>query len=102
MVFYIIFSVILAAFAVNNFNMVRAERKQLKRLEEMMEKRQHLDFISKLDKGSGISESEFILAVLEHIGTLDREKDIKPWVEVNIFLRHSFLFKIIYSFIFLF
>lgn len=64
--------------------MVRAERKQLKRFEDMMIKRQEMTFLSELDSGKGVTEPEFILAILEHLGVLNQEKDIKPWIEVRL------------------
>ncbi len=81
--FYIVFSTIIVAFAFNNFSILNEEKKQLLKMEEMMEKRRDLGFIAHLDKGQGISESQFILAVLEHLGTISREKDIKPWKAVS-------------------
>lgn len=51
--------------------------------EEILLKRRELQFLVDLDKGDGVSEEQFVLAILEHIGVLNRDKDILPWVEVS-------------------
>lgn len=61
--------------------MIREEQRELALLEEITVKKKDLAFISELDQGQGVSEGQFILAVLEHLGTLNFEKDIKPWRE---------------------
>ena len=40
-------------------------------------------FMKDLDKGNGVNKHEFLLAVLEHQGKLDYERDIAPWYEVR-------------------
>lgn len=84
--FYIVFSSVLAACAFNNFTLMDAEKKQLERLKEKIQKQQSFDILRSLDDGSGtgVTESEFILAVLKHMGTISEEKDIAPWREVHI------------------
>lgn len=61
--------------------MIREEQRELALLEEITVKKKDLAFISELDQGQGVSEGQFILAVLEHLGTLNFDKDIKPWRE---------------------
>lgn len=56
---------------------------QLKKDEEVLLKKKNMAFIADLDKGKGVTEGQFILAVLEHLGTVDYEKDVKPWQEVS-------------------
>lgn len=90
-IFYIIFSTVLFAFAFNNFNLIQEEVKQLKKEQEILEKKKNMGFIAELDKGKGVTEHQFILAVLEHLGTLDYEKDVLPWKEVS-FCRYLFLY----------
>lgn len=51
--------------------------------EEILARKQEMGFIADLDKGNGVTEGQFILAVLEHLGTLNFEKDVKPWQEVQ-------------------
>lgn len=79
---YITFSTVLFAFAFNTFNLIQEEVKQLKKEEDILAKKQDMGFLAKLDKGKGITEGQFVLAVLEHLGTIDYEKDVKPWQEV--------------------
>jgi hypothetical protein len=80
-IFYILFSTVLFAFAFNTFNIIQAEMEQLKKDEEVLLKKKNMAFIADLDKGKGVTEGQFILAVLEHLGTVDYEKDVKPWQE---------------------
>jgi hypothetical protein len=60
-----------------------AEKKQVRKLQDKLKKRQDLEFLAELDRGDGVKEADFILAVLEHIGTLNRERDISPWKKVS-------------------
>ena len=63
---------------------MQAEKKYVKRLKENFKKQQSFDILRALDDGSGkgVTESEFILAVLKHLGTISEEKDIAYWREV--------------------
>jgi hypothetical protein len=36
-----------------------------------------------MNEGRGVNKWEFVLTILEHIGTLDHDKDIAPWVKVS-------------------
>jgi hypothetical protein len=81
--FYIIFSTILLSFAIQNFQNLRAERSQLKKIEKMTAKMKDLHFLQELDCGEGISEEQFVIAMLNHLGTLDYDRDITPWVKVT-------------------
>lgn len=79
--FYIVFSTVLLAFAFNSFQTLKAEVARLKEHEEIVKRTQTLDKIKELDKGEGVSQDTFVLAILEHIGVLDRETDIEPWIK---------------------
>ncbi len=59
--------------------MIHVEVKKMKRLQAKLERQQNLDFLAELDKGDGVGESDFILAILEHNGTLNRDRAIVPW-----------------------
>lgn len=83
LVFYIILSTITFAFAFNQVSLLRAEQQQAAEMQLLLERRKDLGFIADLDKGNGVTEGKFILAILEHLGTLDFEKDIKPWRNVS-------------------
>ena len=80
---YIIFSTILFALAVNNFQMLKTQELQMKKLEQMNIRRKDLTFLEELDTGSGITKEQFVLALLVHLGTLDIDRDVKPWMEVQ-------------------
>lgn len=84
LVFYIIFSTLLSAFIYNSIQLLHAEKKQIRKLQEKLKKRQDLNFLAELDRGDGVKEADFILAVLEHIGTVSRERDILPWKKVSL------------------
>ena len=82
-------SVVLLGFIVNSVQQIHAERKQLKKIEEILVRKQNLAFVSKLglrndsvDRG-GMTEAEFILSILEHLGTVDHQRDIVPWSQVT-------------------
>jgi hypothetical protein len=64
---------------------LREEKKQVQKLQERLKKQKDMSFLMKLDKGNGVSQAEFILASLEHIGILDRQCDIEPWITVSSF-----------------
>jgi hypothetical protein len=80
--FYIIFSTVLLGFAIQNFQMIKSEEKYLKTVQKMKLKMKDLSFLSNLDSGDGISEEQFVLAMLSHLGTVKFDRDIQPWIEV--------------------
>lgn len=79
--FYMIFSTVLFAFAFNNLQMLRAKRKQMHKLEAMIQKRKDLRFLLDMDTGDGVTEDQFILALLLHFGNVEYQADVQPWVE---------------------
>eukprot|EP01031_Cornospumella_fuschlensis_P025913 gene25913-31296_t len=78
---YIIFSTALFAFALNNVARLREKEREIIRLEEIIEKRKDLSFVSELDDGQGVSKEQFVLALLLHCGIIDKQKDVQPWME---------------------
>ena len=81
---YITISTVVFAFAFNTFATIREEQQQLRTMAEIMLKQKDLGFITELDKGDGVREEQFILAILCHVGVLDIEKNVKPWQEVSV------------------
>lgn len=79
LIFYITLSTITFAFAFNQVSLLRVEQEQAAQMQELLARRRDLGFIADLDQGNGVTEGTFILAILEHLGTLDFDKDIKPW-----------------------
>lgn len=79
---YTFFSTILMAFAISNLRSLHGERKQLKKALEFAEKQQTLDKLKLLDTGKGVPRDTYILAVLEQLGVVNHDIDIKPWIEV--------------------
>lgn len=64
--------------------MVQAQKKQLERIERMTLRAKDLRFLCDLDEnGDGISEEKFVLSILQHLGKIDHEQDVKPWLEVS-------------------
>jgi hypothetical protein len=49
---------------------------------ELLNLNKKFDFLLELNGGHGVSKYLFVLTILEHLGTLDRNKDIDPWVKV--------------------
>jgi hypothetical protein len=80
---YIITSTTLIFFAFNHFSTLHEDFKRIKEVATLAEKRQTLLKLKELDTGRGVPMDTFILAVLEQIGTVDREKDIEPWIRVS-------------------
>ncbi len=80
--FYILFSTVLSAFAFNNFQLLQAEKKNIEKFKKKLEKQGDLTFLCALDNGNGLTQPEFVLALLEHLGTIDYKKDVKPLIEV--------------------
>lgn len=83
LIFYVLISTLLLALAFNHFHELKEEKERVKLARRLLLKRQNLDFIIKLDKGQGITEHQFVLAILEHLGTIDYEEHVLPWKEVS-------------------
>ena len=54
----------------------------LQNRKELLNLSKKFDFLLELNGGHGVSKYLFVLTILEHLGTLDRNKDIDPWVKV--------------------
>ncbi len=64
--------------------MVKAQQKKLEKIEKMSIREKDLGFLVDLDhEGKGVSEERFILEILQHIGKIDYEEDVKPWLQVS-------------------
>ncbi len=84
--FYIIISIVLIAYAINSFNAVLVAQNTLRKRKLLLKQMQSLDFIADLNDGQGVRKHEFVLAVLSHLGVLDKERDVDPWMKVGILL----------------
>lgn len=80
---YIIVSACLVTYLFSNLNIVKNGLKLLNEKEAQAQKRMTLEFMLKMDSGKGITEAEFVLAILEHEGIISKETHIKPWAEVR-------------------
>lgn len=79
------------AYLFSNLNLVKNGMKLLNDKEKRAQKLLNLDFVLNLDaSGQGVTQAEFILAVLEHEGIISKEKNIIPWAEVR--FKCSFFF----------
>lgn len=83
--FYILLSVTLLALAINNLYALIRNRKVMSQRKNMLQLQQKLHFLADVNDGRGVNKFEFVLTILEHIGTLDYDKDIAPWLQVSIF-----------------
>lgn len=81
--FYIIFSTVLMTFAFNNFKNLSEDFQRLKEAAEFAKRKKTLAKIKELDTGNGVPMDAFLLAVLEQLGVLDRERDLDPWIKVR-------------------
>jgi hypothetical protein len=82
--FFIVVSTIVSAFTINNFQLLQAKTRNIQRFEIGLEKQKDMSFLMEfVDRPEPFTESEFVLAVLKHIGKLDQDKDIQPWLEVG-------------------
>jgi hypothetical protein len=77
------------AFAITNIADTHQERKHLKKMLALAERRQALGKIVDLDAGDGVRRDTFVLAVLEQLGVLDRDLDIIPWIKVQQCITYS-------------
>lgn len=68
-----------------NYETIRKIKREILKRQVMMLKRRDLHTVAELDNGDGISEAQFVLAILERIGVLDHRNDISPWIEVSIY-----------------
>jgi hypothetical protein len=80
---YILLSAGLVTYAFSSLHLMKAGIKALNEDEERTLKRRELEFMMRLDTGSGVTQAEFILAILEQQGIIDARKDIGPWKEVT-------------------
>eukprot|EP00598_Pedospumella_elongata_P004003 CAMPEP_0184982700 /NCGR_PEP_ID=MMETSP1098-20130426/12127_1 /TAXON_ID=89044 /ORGANISM="Spumella elongata, Strain CCAP 955/1" /LENGTH=377 /DNA_ID=CAMNT_0027506441 /DNA_START=250 /DNA_END=1383 /DNA_ORIENTATION=+ len=78
---YIILSTILLTFAFNNFQTLNQDFERLKEAAEFAKRKKSLAKIKELDTGHGVPLDTFLLAVMEQLGVLDRERDLGPWIK---------------------
>jgi hypothetical protein len=81
--FFIIISTALLGLAINNIYALSQNRKVLHQRRTMLKLQRKLHFLADMNEGRGVNKWEFVLTILEHIGTLDHDKDIVPWVRVS-------------------
>jgi hypothetical protein len=83
--FYILVSTALLGLAINNVYTLIQNRKYLSQRKQLLKLEKKLHFLADMNDGCGVSKFEFVLTILEHIGKLDRETDIAPWLKVQFF-----------------
>ena len=71
------------AFAFSNLQVMKSGEESLTEEEVRISKRKTLEFMKDMDRGNGVTQSEFLLAILEHEGVIDRARNITPWIEVR-------------------
>ena len=90
--FYIILSVTLLGLSIQNLYALLRNRKVLAKRKELLQLQRKLHFLADLNDGRGVGRFEFVLTILEHIGTLDHDKDIAPWLKVSTTLYCTILY----------
>ena len=70
-------------YAFSNLHLMNAGLRLLNEDEDRTQKRQNFEFLVNMDTGNGLTQAEFVLAILEQQGVVDRERDVMPWVEVG-------------------
>ena len=89
--FYIVISVTLLGLAIQNLYSLIRNRKVLAQRKELLVLQQKLHFLADMNEGRGVNKFEFVLTILEHIGTLDHDKDIAPWLQVTVISKQSLI-----------
>jgi hypothetical protein len=84
--FYIFLSTALLAYMLNNLYAMLQNRKILHQRKQLLKLQKRLHFLADMNDGRGLTKYEFVLAILEHIGTIDHEKDVAPWLKVSPYL----------------
>lgn len=83
LIFYILLSTTLLGLAINNVYTLLQNRKFLSQRKQLLKLQRKLHFLADMNDGRGVNKFEFVLTILEHIGTLDHDKDIAPWLKVR-------------------
>eukprot|EP01038_Epipyxis_sp_PR26KG_P009260 gene9260-12475_t len=82
LLFYITISIILVGYCIACFSALLEEQRSNRKFDEIQRKRLDMISLVNLNEGKGgVNKHQFALAVLEHIGTINNEIDIKPWFE---------------------
>ncbi len=81
--FYIIISIVMNAYAIKCFTQLLSAQKQTRKRKKLLKQMQSLEFVEELSGAQLVGKHQFTLAVLAHLGVLDREKDIVPWMKVS-------------------
>jgi len=78
-------SVITIATAITNIETIRHEIILQKKSEEMMAKRLDFAWLQALDadRGGGVDKLAFLVGILSHLGKLDYQEDVEPWLKVR-------------------
>lgn len=87
---YIIVSAGLVAYLFGNLHMLKAAINLLNEDEARAKRRLSMEYMIQMDKGAGVTQSEFVLAILEQQGIIDFERDILPWQQVTVTYKSHF------------
>eukprot|EP01038_Epipyxis_sp_PR26KG_P007294 gene7294-9937_t len=79
LVFYILISTVTVGYAINNFTSLVAELRSNQLMEDAFQHRSTIDYLSSnMNDFKGMNKNEFILAMLVHVGKIDKATDIEP------------------------
>lgn len=83
LLFYVIASVIFFTYAIKSFGSAVDHERLLKERRLKLEQMKSLDFLADLNEGKGVAKHEFVLSILIHLGVLNAEYDVNPWIKVS-------------------
>jgi len=79
--FFIVISVIMLALMLKNLSTYVQNRRVIEDRREQLKLQRSLTFLADSNGGLGVSKFEFVLTILQHIGVLNRENDVGPWLK---------------------
>lgn len=81
LILYLIVSTSFFSFLIGNINSLSTERRKMDRARRALNDRKLLELMPSMAKKGHVSESEFVLAMLEHMGKINIDDDVKQWVD---------------------
>lgn len=81
--FYIIISIVMNAYAIKCFTELLTAQKETRKRKKLLKQMQSLEFVAELSGEQSVGKHQFVLAVLVHLGILDKDRDVTPWMKVR-------------------
>lgn len=81
-IFYILSSCVIVALSLGNLATITLEMKNDKKRTELHSRKLDFNFIRELDTGdNGIDKLSFLVSMLVQLELVDKDRDVKPWLE---------------------